>query len=140
MQDPNKKLVIVSACLAGLASRYDGRIISCPDCLNKLDDVHWIPLCPEQLGGLPTPRPAAQIVGGDGADVLAGSAQVLCVDDGRDLTQPFIDGARQVLDIARRQDVKTAYLKARSPSCGVTRYGVTAALLAAHGITLEEFG
>jgi uncharacterized protein YbbK (DUF523 family) len=107
MQDPNKKLVIVSACLAGLASRYDGRIISCPDCLKKLGDVHWIPLCPEQLGGLPTPRPAAQIVGGEGADVLAGSAQVLCVDDGRDLTRPFIDGAHQVLDIARR----TAYLK-----------------------------
>jgi uncharacterized protein YbbK (DUF523 family) len=104
-----------------------------------LKPLHWIPICPEQLGGLPTPREAADIVGGNGIDVLGGKAQVV-TKSGIDLTAKFILGAEQVLRIARSQHIGTAFLKARSPSCAVHgRIGVTAALLQLHGIQLHEF-
>ena len=97
-------------------------------------------MCPEQLGGLPTPRIAADLVGGDGHDVLAGRAQVV-TKNGRDVTKNFILGAKQVLEIARQQKIAKVYLKARSPSCGLTpQIGVTAALLQAEGYTLVEMG
>lgn len=134
----SKKLVLVSACLAGLQTRYDDRIVENPACLQRLDQTSWIPVCPEQLGGLATPRCAADISGGSGADVLDGTARVVC-KDGHDVTTSFIKGARQVLEIARRQNITSALLKSRSPSCGVSKQGVTAALLERHGITLEEF-
>lgn len=133
-----KRIILVSACLAGLQTRYDGRLIASPACLRRLNQAIWLPICPEQLGGLPTPRCAADLVGGDGADVLAGRATVVC-SDGSDVTRQFVNGARQVLEIALRQAVSLVCLKARSPSCGVTRLGVTAALLAEHGLDLEEF-
>ena len=102
--------------------------------------MHWIPVCPEQLGGLSTPRIAAELSGGDGHDVLAG--QALVVDkNGRDVTTNFIHGARQVLAIARAQQIEHALLKARSPSCGLGHpVGVTAALLRGYGIHCLEFG
>jgi uncharacterized protein YbbK (DUF523 family) len=100
--------------------------------------MSWIPVCPEQLGGLSTPREAADIVGGDGADVLAGTARVL-TKSGLDVTAQFIRGARQVLHIAHLQNTGMAFLKARSPSCAVHgRMGVTAALLQSAGIALIE--
>lgn len=102
--------------------------------------MHWIPVCPEQLGGLSTPRIAADLTGGDGHDVLAGQALVLD-KNGRDVTTNFILGARQVLAIARAQQIEHALLKARSPSCGPGHpVGVTAALLRKNGIHCLEFG
>lgn len=99
----------------------------------------WIPVCPEQLGGLPTPRKPAEIEGGDGGDVLDGRARVVDVD-GRDVTRFFIHGARQCLRIVQEQGISRALLKARSPSCGLKpRIGVTAALLCRHGIEVVEF-
>jgi len=136
---PEKELILVSACLAGLKTRYDGRIIGYPPCTEELQRCRWIPVCPEQLGGLATPRPPADIIGGDGDDVLDGNARVCCTD-GTDVTAAFIEGARQVLAIAQQQAVSTAFLKARSPSCGITRLGVAAALLRRHGCTVIEFG
>jgi len=107
--------------------------------MDKLEGRNWIPVCPEQLGGLPTPRTPADLVGGDGHDVLAGRAAVID-RQGRDVTQQFISGARQCLEIARARNVTTALLKAGSPSCGLTpATGVTAALLADHGIKVVEF-
>jgi len=106
-----------------------------------------IPLCPEQLGGLPTPRPPAQIVGGDGCDVLAGRAWVR-TGDGQDVTNAFIKGAREVLKVALLVRAERAILKDKSPSCGPERIyqrdglvpgmGVTAALLAQNGIPVES--
>lgn len=134
------ELYLVSSCLTGLCTRYDGRIKRDPDCLAKLKDKIWIPVCPEQLGGLPTPREAADICGGDGHDVLSGRAHVR-TKTGTDVTRQFIKGAEQVLTIARSQPVTAVLLKARSPSCGSTGVcGVTAALLLKHGFKLEEFG
>lgn len=132
------QVILVSACLAGLQTRYDDKIVDHPQCREALVGCTWIPVCPEQLGGLPTPRCPADIVGGDGSDVLEGRARVVC-DDGSDLTEQFVRGAEMVLEIASRLEVEKVYLKARSPSCGVTKKGVTAALLRAHGFELEEF-
>lgn len=130
---------LVSSCLIGLCTRYDGR--SKPDtaCLQALRDFHYIPVCPEQLGGMPTPRTAADLTGGDGMDVLKGRAVVI-TRDGLDVSREFIAGARAVLHIAQAQDIKLAMLKAKSPSCGMTPVlGVTAALLGEHGIRIIEF-
>lgn len=98
----------------------------------------WIPVCPEQLGGLATPRTAADLTGGDGHDVLAGRASVI-TSDGLDVTRHFILGAKQCLALIRAQHIQTAFLKNRSPSCGLTpRIGVTAALLLQHGVQIIE--
>ncbi|MDK9708994.1 MAG: DUF523 domain-containing protein [Desulforhopalus sp.] len=130
---------LVSACLVGLCTRYDGKIKENQNCIAELKNAHWIPVCPEQLGGLPTPREAADIIGGDGADVLAGTARVI-TKSGDDITRQFIHGSEQVLHLARMQNVQAVFLKARSPSCAVTgKIGVTAALLRAAGLPLHEF-
>jgi uncharacterized protein YbbK (DUF523 family) len=133
-----KSIYLVSACLVGLCTRYDGQSKETPDCLANLKGVVWVPVCPEQLGGLPTPREAADITGGDGRDVLNGKARVL-TKGGVDLTADFIRGAEQVLQIARSQNIQAALLKARSPSCAVSgTIGVTAALLQKSGIEVTE--
>ncbi len=136
---PAKPLFIVSACLVGLCTRYDGTAKVDPSCRKFLQEATWIPVCPEQLGGLPTPRPAADILSGNGHDVLKKTATV-STKAGTDLSAPFIKGAKQVLKIAISQDVSVACLKARSPSCAVSgTIGVTAALLKEQGLTLYEF-
>ena len=136
----NKPAVyLVSACLVGLATRYDGKIFRNEECLQDLAGGILIPFCPEQLGGLPTPRVAADLVGGDGKDVLAGVAQVV-TRDGQDITLVFLRGARQVLEIGRFQPVEAIFLKSRSPSCGLSpSIGVTASLLMEHGFKLREY-
>lgn len=107
--------------------------------MQKLAAYHWIPVCPEQLGGLATPRPAADLVDGDGKDVLAGTAQVID-RGGNNLSQSFIRGATMVLTIARQQDIRCCFLKAGSPSCGLSpRPGVTTALLLANGLQVYSF-
>ena len=103
---PSPQIVIVSACLAGLCTRYDGRVLANQECQAKLEGITWIPVCPEQLGGLATPRCAADISGGSGSDVLNGTAAVIC-KDGTDVTEAFLQGAHQVLEIARRQNIET---------------------------------
>ncbi len=129
---------LVSGCLVGLCTRYDGKIRENPECLRQLQQTIWIPICPEQLGGLPTPREAADICDGDGDDVLAGTARVMS-KSGIDCTDAFLRGAEQVLYLARLQNIRTVFLKARSPSCAVNgRIGVTAALLRKNGLKLIE--
>lgn len=136
-------MVIVSACLLGTDCRYDGK--SKPDraLIARLRAEGIVPVCPEQLGGLRTPRPPAEIVGGDGAAVLDGAARVINREDA-DVTENYVRGAEQVLALARRLGIETAYLKSNSPSCGFGRIrrrgrlvdgmGVCAALLSRHGI------
>lgn len=132
------EVYLISACLMGLKTRYDGRVIANDACRRTFSGAVCIPVCPEQLGGLPTPRVAADLTGGNGHDVLAGRARVITVD-GLDVTQNFILGARQVLEIAKLQQITKVFLKARSPSCGLNpRVGVTAALLQAEGFTVVE--
>ncbi|MFC1845291.1 DUF523 domain-containing protein [Thermodesulfobacteriota bacterium] len=132
------KIYLASACLMGLQTRYDGETIQSAACKKAVAGEVCIPVCPEQLGGLPTPRVAADLVGGDGHDVLAGNARVI-TRNGEDVTRNFILGAKQVLKIARQNDVTRIFLKARSPSCGIKpNIGVTAALLKQTGFEVVE--
>jgi uncharacterized protein YbbK (DUF523 family) len=95
-----------------------------------------IPVCPEQLGGLPTPRVPCDIVGGNGADVLAGRARVLD-ESGADRTAEFIRGAEEAVAMSKRFGATRAFLKSRSPSCDATT-GVTAAALREAGLVIES--
>lgn len=141
-------MILVSACLLGLCARYDGGHNLCPALAAPAAAGRCLPVCPEQLGGLPTPRQPAEIVGGSGRDVLAGRAKVIG-KDGADLTPAFRRGAQQTLALVRGIPVAAAVLKARSPSCGAGRIydgtftrtvregdGVAAAALAELGIPL----
>ncbi len=104
-----------------------------------------VPFCPEQLGGLPTPRPRAEIESGSGDDVLDGRSRVLD-EGGRDVTAAFVRGAEEAAGLCARLGIRTAVLKARSPSCGAGQIvrggrlvdgdGVTAALLRRRGIAV----
>lgn len=143
-------MIVVSACLAGCACRYDKKD-NRRDWIEQLvREGKAIPLCPEQLGGLPTPRRPAEICGGEGRDVLDGKACVLD-DKGRDVTSAFLDGAYQALHIARLAGATEAILKEKSPSCGSRQIydgtfsqrrrpgmGVTAALFQRHGIHVHS--
>lgn len=121
---------LVSACLLGLSTRYDGSSRAAKNFLPS--DVIPVPVCPEILGGLPTPRPRSIIVGGTGPEVLDVEARVLDAL-GADVTENFIRGAEAALEIARLTGAQEAYLKERSPSCDAQR-GVAAVLLARRGI------
>ncbi|MBU0665130.1 MAG: DUF523 domain-containing protein [Proteobacteria bacterium] len=132
-------IYLASACLVGLCSRYDGKTRPNKACLQGLQNGIWIPFCPEQMGGLPTPRTAADLIGGDGNDVLSGKARVI-TRDGIDVSPQFIQGAEQTLLLAKSQQVTSICLKSNSPSCGISgTTGVTAALLKKHGFHLTEF-
>lgn len=139
-------MVLISGCLIGLECRYDGSSEKNDGLLASLRGAALLPFCPEQLGGLPTPRPRAEIVGGDGHDVLARRARVMS-ESGKDLTEPFIHGARESIKLTKIFGIKEAYLKDKSPSCGhgtiyrngrlVKGDGVCAALLAQNGIKIN---
>lgn len=144
----HRKRILVSACLLGLRVRYDGGAKPREAVIRLGERYELVPVCPEQLGGLTTPRPPAEIQGGSGEDVLDGRTQVL-TREGVDVTANFIRGAEECLAAARLFRVVGAVIKARSPSCAtgesydgsftgrrVSGYGVTSALLARHGIPL----
>ncbi len=143
-----KEPLIVSACLVGLATRYDGTDALDRELLRELKERRFIPLCPEQLGGLPTPRPKSEIEGGDGTDVVEGRKRVVD-EEGGDVTENFLRGARMVLRIAELTGAGTALFKEKSPSCGVKMIcrgdevvegcGVATALLLKNGIKVEGF-
>ena len=137
---------LVSACLAGLESRYNGKGNENKSIKRLVSEGKAIPICPEQAGGLPTPRPPAEIINGAGSDVLDGKTQVRNLE-GEDVTAFFLRGASQVLKLARITGCKKAILKDKSPSCGTGKIfdgtfsgalkegqGVTAALLIREGI------
>ena len=142
------KYVLVSECLLGVNCRYDGDNSMREELIEKLKDCAIIPVCPEQLGGLTTPRPPAQINDGSGADVLEGNSQVLRIEDSVDVTAQYVNGAKAALYLAQLFGAKEAYLKEKSPACGVFYIkrddvkvkgsGVCAALLRAEGLILHS--
>ena len=107
--------VLVSACLLGIQCRYDGSSNIHRSILN-IPGIALIPICPEQLGGLATPRPSAHLVGGDGQAVVNGKAQVI-TEQGQDVTAAFLLGASQTGKVARILRARYAILKERRPSC-----------------------
>ena len=127
---------LVSACLLGHNCRYNAEILD-PERhpqLPLLDNAIIVPICPEMAGGLPTPRPAAQIHGPSGDAVLDGDAQVL-THEGVDVTANFIQGAEIAVKAAQHFKATHACLKARSPSCGVGVTHSNQGLVQAHGVT-----
>lgn len=145
--------ILVSACLLGLTTRYDGKAAANENVLAYLrqSQAVAIPICPEQLAGLPTPRPRCWFTSEDGSALLSGSGR-LENENGEDVSNFFLDGARQCLKIAQLVQAGRAILKERSPSCGshqvylrqekVAGQGVTAALLKQHDIIIcsdEDF-
>ncbi len=147
MLDSTPRTILVSACLLGLKTRYDGETRGNDAVIDFLGNGNWlpIPVCPEQLGGLPTPRPAAEFKTGDGAALLGGSGSV--IDRmGIDVSSAFLIGAEHTAAIASLCNCSVALLKERSPSCGVhtvycngeltTGSGVTTARLQQEGLNL----
>lgn len=145
-------MILVSSCLAGMKVRYNGT-----DCLDEmiqklLNENKAVAVCPELLGGFSTPREPAEIIGGNGEDVLAGTAKV--VDrSGIDVTDMYLEGAYITLAKAQEVSATMVVLKENSPSCGsamiyngefigkkIAGNGVTTALLRKNGIkvTSEE--
>lgn len=99
--------ILVSACLLGVRCRYDGRSVPCEALLQRLGELEAVPVCPEILGGLPTPRTPAERQGGR-----------VVAKDGRDVTAQYRRGAGETLRLARLFGCRYALLKERSPSCG----------------------
>jgi uncharacterized protein YbbK (DUF523 family) len=141
--------VLVSACLAGVACRYDGTASPDPDVVRMVAAGRAVPICPEEAGGLPTPRPPAELRGGDGLAVLTGRARVVRAD-GTDVADAFVRGAQAAVELAGSRGARRAVLRARSPSCGVSASyqdgelragpGVAAAALGREGLELTESG
>lgn len=143
--------ILISACLLGRPVRYDGKgkLLADPLIERWKAQGRLVGYCPEQAGGLPTPRPAAEIEGGmNGEDVLAGRARVMEVTGG-DVTEAFVEGGKKAVAFAREQGCEAALLIDGSPSCGSgfiydgsfsgTRhpgFGVTAALMRRAGIVV----
>lgn len=128
--------ILVSACLLGVPCRYDGQSKAHPLARALCEKHHVVPVCGEIFGGLPTPRPPAEIQG-----------DRVVTRDGRDVTEAYRRGAEAVLELARLTGAQAAVLKERSPSCGsgeiydgtftgtvVEGWGVTAELLRREGI------
>ncbi len=157
--------ILVSACLLGEAVRYDGKdnLLDSPLWQGWQQQGRFVSICPECAGGLPTPRPAAEIVSPPAeirrppAESSRLSAEMQTPDpkqairvltvDGTDVTDAFEKGAEAALKLAREANIRFAILKARSPSCGkgliydgsfsrtlIDGDGITAALLSQHGI------
>lgn len=139
--------ILVSACLLGLPTRYDGKAKRSQDVLDYLqrENLTPIPVCPEQLAGMTTPRDKTFFLSGDGRAVLAGNGEAVS-ENGRSMNAIFCRGAKMTLEIARLSGCRRALLKEGSPSCGVHRVylgedkvagvGVTSALLHNSGIDI----
>lgn len=139
--------ILVSSCLLGLPTRYDGSDNLVQAVVDYLTENGYtpVPVCPEQLAGLPTPRPKCWFTQGDGAAVLKGQGRIYDENE-KEVTDLFIRGALSSYQIAQLADCSSAILKQRSPSCGcgkihqngqiITGLGVTAALLQQKGLKI----
>jgi len=143
--------VLVSACLLGAKVRYHGGDARSehPVLRRWKDEGRLVAVCPERDGGLPTPRPPAEIVGPEGGHGVLKKIAIVETRDGTDVTANFVRGAEEALAAARDAHIRVAVLKDGSPSCGTTfTYdgtftgariavtGVTAALLEQHGVRI----
>ena len=139
-------MYIVSACLAGVDCKYNGGNNLDKEVLKLVKDGRAVLVCPEQLGGLPTPRLPSEIV-----DTMEGRKVLL--NNGEDVTREFLKGAKETLKIAKMMNIKKAILKQRSPSCGYGKIyngsfskvlkdgkGITARLLEENGIEIINEG
>lgn len=136
-------MILVSACLCGVNCKYNGKNNLNEEMLELLKRGEALLICPEQMGGLETPRRPSEI------RIINGETKVF-MDDGRDVTDNYKKGAEEVLRLAKELNIKKAILKKKSPSCGCGEIydgtftgtltngnGITAALLLDNGIEVE---
>ncbi len=141
-------MIIVSKCFTGECCRYDGKSKPIPRICALVAAGRAVAVCPEQLGGLPTPRVPAELTA-DGGLCLDGLGRAV-TRDGRDVTREYVSGAYAALEAAAAAGATRAYLKAKSPSCGcgliydgsftgtlVPGDGVFAALLRRSGVDVR---
>ena len=123
--------VLVSKCLAGSYCRYDGGTNLVPEIQRLVEQGFAVTACPEELGGLPTPRVPSE----------RHNSRVVS-REGHDVTLEFESGAETALRIARENGCRTAVLKSRSPSCGkgcIYDGSFTGKLVAGNGVTTDLF-
>lgn len=131
-----KEKILISACLIGLNCKYDGGNNENSKLVELMKEKDLVPICPEQLGGLKTPRVSAER-----------KQEKVITKEGVDVTKEYQKGAEEVLNLAKKLNIKKAILKSRSPSCGIDeiydgtfshtlikRDGVAAQLLKKNGI------
>ncbi|HAJ56753.1 MAG TPA: DUF523 domain-containing protein [Candidatus Omnitrophica bacterium] len=141
-----KEKIMLSACLAGINCVYDGTNKLHPFFAEMYAGGEALIFCPEVLGGLKIPHDPSEISGGDGFDCLESKARVVS-KKGDDVTRFFLKGAEKVFELAKKNGIKKAVMKSKSPSCGcgyifngtfskklILGYGVCAALLKKNGI------
>ena len=139
--------ILLSPCLIGIRTRWDEDCEEIEELINLVKSGQAVFLCPEQLGGLTTPRAPSEIESGKTAkEVLNNNARVL-TNTGKDVTDQFVVGAYRILEFCQRMDIEVAILKSGSPSCGskqtydgsftdtkIVGKGITAELLVQNGI------
>lgn len=136
---PCKEPVLVSACFLGIPCSWHGRRAKKRDKLiDELKEKYvLVPVCPEQLGGMPTPR-TSEYLQGTGAQVLDEGLRIIAPETGADVTSYHVKGAEYTLEIARIVGARRAYLKGGSPSCD--RDGVAGEVLKRAGIKVTRVG
>lgn len=130
--------ILVSSCLLGDNTKYNGMSNKNDELIKFLKNYEVIKVCPEVMGGLSIPRDPSEIVDGR-----------ILTNKGIDVTSYFQSGAKKVLDIVQKENIKVAIFKKHSPSCGykiiydgsfsnkkIKGNGITAALLEQHGIII----
>ena len=111
-------MYLISACLCGVNCKYNGLNNYNEICDKLFTSGKAILLCPEQLGGLPTPRIPSEIIG-ESSNILNNNNGSVIDKNGNDVTPQFVKGAKETLQIAKKLNIKKAILKDGSPSCGV---------------------
>jgi len=131
--------VLISACLLGVPCRWHGRRAKRRDKLiERLKRKYvLVPVCPEQLGGMPTPR-TSETLNGTGAQVLDERLRIIAPETGEDVTDYHVKGSQYILEIAEIVGARRAYLKGGSPSCD--REGVTGEILRRGGVRVIRVG
>ncbi len=136
-----KEPALVSACFLGIPCRYHGRRAKRRDeLLKKLKEQYvLVPICPEQLGGMSTPRTSEMLPpGGTGVDVLDNGLRLIAPETGEDVTDFHVRGGEYSLEIAQIVGAKRAYLKGGSPSCD--KDGIVGEILHRGGIQVVRVG
>jgi len=139
-------MIVVSSCLAGMEVRYNGTHCLHTKIQQLIQEKKAVAVCPELLGGFQIPREPAEVIGGDGYDVLEGNAKVM-EKGGKEVTGLYIKGAYKTWEIVSELQASIVVLKENSPSCGsrmiyngefrnkrIKGVGVTTALLQKKGI------
>ena len=141
-------MYLISACLCGVNCKYNGLNNLNDKCLELLRKGEAFLVCPEQLGGLNTPRIPSEILG-NAKDIIELNKGKIINKEGKDVTKEFLKGGKEALKIAKEANIKKAILKESSPSCGsnfvydgsftgnkIKGKGITAYLLEKEGIEI----